>query len=231
MAAGANTVRLVPRRSLHSDVLAALRDMIIEGELPAGERINETALYPQLGVSRTPLREALKALASEGLVELVPNRGAVVRRFTLDDVTQMLEAVKVIETFAARAACERATADEIGALKLLHNQMRACFRSEDRLEYFKLNQDIHSGLVRAGHNEPLAAMHTGLQARLKRIRYIGNEAPAKWSGAMAEHDEMMVALTARDRDALAEVVGRHMDETLKRVADQIEISQVELSRA
>jgi DNA-binding GntR family transcriptional regulator len=225
MSAGANTVRLVPRRSLHSDVLAALRDMIIEGELPAGERINETALYPQLGVSRTPLREALKALASEGLVELVPNRGAVVRRFTLDDVTQMLEAVKVIETFAARGACERATADEIGALQRLHNQMRACYRSGDRLEYFKLNQDIHSGLVCAGHNEPLAAMHTGLQARLKRIRYIGNEAPQKWSGAMAEHDEMMVALKARAPDALAEVVGRHMDETLKRVADQIEISQ------
>jgi DNA-binding GntR family transcriptional regulator len=225
MTAGANTVRLVPRRSLHSDVLAALRDMIIEGELPAGERINETALYPQLGVSRTPLREALKALASEGLVDLVPNRGAVVRRFTLDDVTQMLEAVKVIETFTARAACERASADEIDALQRLHNQMRACYKSGDRLEYFKLNQDIHSGLVRAGHNEPLATMHTGLQARLKRIRYIGNEAPEKWSGAMAEHEEMMVALTARASDALAEVVGRHMDETLKRVADQIEISQ------
>jgi DNA-binding GntR family transcriptional regulator len=226
MAAGANTVRLVPRRSLHSDVLAALRDMIIEGELPAGERINETALYPQLGVSRTPLREALKALASEGLVELVPNRGAVVRRFTLNDVTQMLEAVKVIEMFAARAACERAGADEISALQSLHSRMRACYNEGDRLEYFKLNQEIHSGLVHAAHNEPLAAMHTGLQARLKRIRYIGNEAPQKWSGAMGEHEEMMVALTARDRDSLAEVVGRHMDETLKRVADQIEISQV-----
>jgi DNA-binding GntR family transcriptional regulator len=225
MTAVQNTVRLVPRRSLHSDVLAALRDMIIEGELPAGERINETALYPQLGVSRTPLREALKALASEGLVELVPNRGAVVRRFTLDDVTQMLEAVKVIEMFTARAACERATAEEIPALQLLHSRMRACYKSGDRLEYFKLNQEIHSGLVRAGHNDPLATMHSGLQARLKRIRYIGNEAPRKWSGAMAEHEEMMVALNARAPDALAEVVGRHMDETLKRVADQIEISQ------
>ena len=218
-----NTIRLVPRRSLHSDVLAALRDMIIEGELPAGERINETALYPRLGVSRTPLREALKALASEGLVELVPNRGAVVRRFTLDDVTHMLEAIKVIETFAVRAACQRAGADEISSLQLLHTQMRDCYRAKDRLEYFKLNQDIHTGLVRAGHNDTLAGMHAALQARLKRIRYIGNEAPAKWSGAMAEHEEMMAALKDRDGDALAEVVGRHMDETLKRVTDQIEI--------
>ncbi len=223
--AAANMARLVPRRSLHSDVLAALRDMIIEGELPAGERINETALYPQLGVSRTPLREALKALASEGLVELVPNRGAVVRRFTLDDVTQMLEAVKVIETFAARAVCTRATVEEVSALQLLHKQMRACYRTKNRLEYFKLNQDIHTGLVRAGHNEPLSTMHAGLQARLKRIRYIGNEAPQKWAGAMGEHEEMLAALIVRDGDALAEVVGRHMDETLRRVADQIEISQ------
>jgi DNA-binding GntR family transcriptional regulator len=212
-------VRLVPRRSLHSDVLATLRDMIIEGELPAGERINETALYPRLGVSRTPLREALKALASEGLVELVPNRGAVVCKFTLQGVAEMLEAVKVIEMFAVRAACERADADEISLLQQMHQQMCACYRAKERLDYFKLNQDIHSGLVRAGHNEQLAAMHTALQARLKRIRYIGNQAPEKWAGAMAEHEAMMTALQARDGNALAEVVGRHMDETLKRVAD------------
>ncbi len=216
-----DTKRLVPRRSLHTDVLAALRDMIIEGELPAGERINETALYPRLGVSRTPLREALKALASEGLVDLVPNRGAIVCRFTLDAVTQMLEAIKVIETFAARAACERATTTEISEIQQLHQQMRRCYAKKDRLNYFKLNQDIHTGLVRAGHNDTLLAMHAGLQARLKRIRYIGNEAPKKWSGAMAEHEAIMIALKARDGDALAEVVGRHMDETLKRVADQI----------
>jgi DNA-binding GntR family transcriptional regulator len=215
------TLRLVPRRNLHNDVLATLRDMIIEGELPAGDRINETALYPRLGVSRTPLREALKALASEGLVELVPNRGAVVCTFTLQNVTDMLEAVKVIETFAALAACERATADEISSLQQLHQQMRARYQAKERLEYFKLNQDIHSGLVRAGHNEPLMAMHATLQARLKRIRYIGNEAPEKWSGAMAEHEAMMGALQARDGKALADVVGRHMDETLKRVADQL----------
>jgi DNA-binding GntR family transcriptional regulator len=221
MPTGANTVRLVPRRSLHSDVLAALRDMIIEGELPAGERINETALYPQLGVSRTPLREALKALASEGLVELVPNRGAVVRRFTLDDVTHMLEAVKVIETFAARAACERASDGEISSLQQLHHQMRDCYRTKNRLDYFKLNQDIHSGLVAAAHNDTLATMHAALQARLKRIRYIGNEAPEKWSGAMAEHEAMMAALRKRNGEALAEEMGRHMDETLKRVADQL----------
>jgi DNA-binding GntR family transcriptional regulator len=215
------TIRLVPRRSLHNDVLATLRDMIIEGELPAGERINETALYPRLGVSRTPLREALKALASEGLVELVPNRGAVVCTFTLQKVTDMLEAVKVIETFAARAACERATAAEISSLQQLHTQMCTCYRARARLEYFKLNQDIHSSLVRAGHNEPLMSMHAALQARLKRIRYIGNAAPEKWSGAMAEHEAMMAALLIRDGNALAEVVGRHMDETLKRVADQL----------
>lgn len=216
-----DTLRLVPRRSLHSDVLVALRDMIIEGELPAGERINETALYPRLGVSRTPLREAIKALAVEGLVELIPNRGAVVRRFNLDDVTHMLEAVKVIEIFAARAACERATASEISSIQHLHDQMRDRYRAKDRLEYFKLNQDIHAALVRAAHNDTLSTTHAILQARLKRIRYTGNEAPQKWSGAMAEHEEMMAALLARDGDALANVAGRHMDETLKRVADQI----------
>jgi DNA-binding GntR family transcriptional regulator len=214
-------IRRVERRSLHADVLAALRDMIIEGELPAGERINETALYPRLGVSRTPLREALKALASEGLVDLVPNRGAIVRRFSLADVTSMLEAVKVLETFAAGAAADRATAEDLSAIRELHTAMRRRYAMKDRLEYFKLNQAIHSAIVRAAHNDTISAIHDALQARLKRIRYIGNEAPDKWAGAMAEHEDMMTALDHRDGAALAAVIGRHMDETLKRVADRI----------
>ena len=167
------------------------------------------------------MREALKALASEGLVELVPNRGAVVRRFLLADVTHMLEALKVIETFSARTACERATDAEIATIQKLHQQMRARFKSKQRLEYFKLNQQIHANLVSAAHNDTLAAVHEALQARLKRIRYIGNEAPRKWAGAMAEHEAMITALVKRDGEALAEVVERHMDETLKRIADQI----------
>lgn len=211
----------ISQRTLHDEVIARVRDLIIEGELPAGSRINESDLGPRLGVSRTPLREAIRTLASEGLVELVPRRGAIVRRFSIDDVRSMLEAIGILEAAAARLACERATDPEIAKVQALHDSMMHRYEARERLAYFKLNQAIHAAIVSLSHNPVLTELHERLQARLKRIRYIGNEAPAKWAGAVKEHELMMRALTARDADALAEALSLHVDQTLVRVADRI----------
>jgi len=214
-------VERIQRRTLHDEVVARVRDMIIEGQLQAGSRINESELGLRLGVSRTPLREAIKTLAQEGLVELVPSKGAVVRQFTLQDVAHMLEAIKAIEQFAVRQACQRASDAEIADVLRLHKAMLKEYRNRNRLSYYKLNQAIHSELVRIGGNPVIAELHETLQSRLKRIRYIGNQEPAKWDGAMAEHEEMVKALSARDGKALAEVMGHHMDKTLERVSDSL----------
>ena len=208
----------IHRRTLHDEVLPRVRDMIIEGLLEAGTRINETELGLRLGVSRTPLREAIKTLAGEGLIELVTSKGAVVRRFSRDDVAHMLESIKLFEMFAAKQACLHATDGEIKAVAKLHKSMVQEYKKRNRLDYYKLNQAIHSELVRLGGNPVIADLHGMLQARLKRIRYLGNQEPEKWAGAMAEHEEMMKALTERDGEALAEVMGRHMDQTLLRVS-------------
>jgi DNA-binding GntR family transcriptional regulator len=208
-------------RTLHDEVIARVRDLIIEGELPAGSRINESDLGPRLGVSRTPLREAIRTLASEGLVELVPRRGAIVRKFALEDVQALLESIGILESAAARLACERASDAEIAEVKALHDAMMARYAARERLAYFKLNQAIHSAIVRLSHNPALTELHERLQARLKRIRYIGNEAPAKWAGAVKEHQLMIRALVARDADALANALSLHMEQTLVRVADRI----------
>lgn len=214
-------VERIERRTLHIEVVAKLRDMIIEGQLQAGSRINESELGLRLGVSRTPLREAIKTLAQEGLVELVPSKGAVVRRFTLQDVAHMLDAIKALEQFSVRQACQHASDADIAGVLRLHEAMVAEYRNRNRLSYYKLNQAIHSELVRIGGNPVIAELHETLQARLKRIRYIGNQEPTKWDGAMAEHEEMVKALSARDGKALAEVMGRHMDKTLERVSDSL----------
>jgi DNA-binding GntR family transcriptional regulator len=208
-------------RTLHDEVIARVRDLIIEGELPAGSRINESDLGPRLGVSRTPLREAIRTLASEGLVELVPRRGAIVRQFSIADVRSMLEAIGILEAAAARLACVRATDAEIAEVKALHDTMMQRYAARERLAYFKLNQAIHSAIVRLSHNPTLTELHERLQARLKRIRYIGNEAPDKWAGAVKEHKIMIRALTDRDAEALAHALNLHMDQTLVRVADRI----------
>ncbi len=209
----------IQRRTLHEEVLERLRDMIIEGRLEPGQRINEGAVGAQLGVSRTPLREAIKTLASEGLVEMQPAKGAVVRRFSVRDLREILEVIESLEQLGGRMACAQATDEQIEALLALHARMMELYAQRNRLEYFKLNQAIHSAIVAASGNRVLMEMHETLQARIKRLRFVGNEGPAKWAGAVAEHEEMMAALKRRDGDALADAIGRHMDQTLNRVSE------------
>jgi len=211
----------ITRRTLHDEVLERLRDMIIEGRLAPGQRINEGVVGAQLGVSRTPLREAIKTLASEGLVEIQPAKGALVRKFSAQDLLQILEVLKSLEQLGGRSACAQASDATIAVIKALHDEMMELYRTRTRLEYFKLNQAIHSAIVAASGNAVLVEMHATLQARIKRLRFIGNEGPEKWAGAVAEHEEMIEALLKRDGEALAAAIGKHMDSTLVRVRDVI----------
>lgn len=211
----------IARPSLHDAIVTRVRDMIIEGELSAGSRIHEGNLGKTLGVSRTPLREALKFLASEGLVELSPGRGAVVRQFSAKDVHDSLVVLGNLEGLAGRLACEHASVDEIKEVRGLHDRMIDMYEKQDRLPYFKLNQNIHSAILRLSKNEALAYVHGILQARLRRIRYIGNEGPEKWAGAVADHEEIIRALEARDADRLCAVLTAHMERTWQRVKNAI----------
>jgi DNA-binding GntR family transcriptional regulator len=211
----------IHRQTLHGQVANRVRDMIIEGILAPGSRIYEGELGAQLGVSRTPLREALKTLAGEGLIDLVPSRGAVVRKLTAQAAADMLEVLAELEAAAGRKACERASAEEIAAVRQLHDRMIVLYTKRKRLEYYKLNQEIHSSIARLSKNEELRQIHELLQARLKRIRFIGNEGPDRWAGAVSDHEEIIAALEARDADRLARALRVHMEATWMRVRDAI----------
>jgi DNA-binding GntR family transcriptional regulator len=209
----------IARRTLHDEVLDRLRDMIIEGHLGPGQRINEGAVGAQLGVSRTPLREAIKSLTAEGLVEIVPAKGAVVRKFTVTDLAQILEVLKSLEQLGGRLACAGASDAAIEDIHDLHRRMMALYEARERLGYFKLNQAIHTAIVAASGNAVLVGTHATLQSRIKRLRFVGHEGPEKWAGAVAEHEAMMVGLLARDADGLCDAIGRHMDAALTRVRE------------
>ena len=168
------------RTALHDMLVNHLRDMIIEGRLKPGERLHESHLGEQLGVSRTPLREAIKYLASEGLVELIPSRGGIVKRFSATDVKDMLTVLRNLEELAGKLACELATDAEIDHVRKLHDQMVDCYEKEDRLQYYKLNQEIHLAIVALAKNTTLTEIHLMLQTRLKRIRFIGHEGAEKF---------------------------------------------------
>jgi len=208
---------LIQRTVLHDTIVSHLRDMIIEGILEPGMRLHEGQLGERLGVSRTPLREAIKFLASEGLVELTPSRGASVKRFSGKDVEDMLVVLRSLEELAGKLACQLGSDAEIAEVRTLHDEMVHCYRAGDRLQYYKLNQAIHTAIVRLTKNASLSEMHQMLQTRLKRIRFIGHEGSEKWAAAVAEHEEMIAALEARDGVRLSKILGRHLGNAWERV--------------
>lgn len=211
----------IERPTLHNVVVSRIRDMIIEGLLPVGVRIHEGQLCQQLGISRTPLREALKVLASEGLVELIPSRGAIVRELTRKDAYDMLAVLGHLEAMAGPLTCRNATDEEIREVRRLHDKMIGCYERRERLPYFKLNQQIHSLLISLAGNESLCLVHDILQTRMKRIRYIGDRTEASWKDAMADHEEMIAALEARDGERLSAALVDHLKRTWERIKNAI----------
>jgi len=207
----------INRVPLHEEVTSRLRDMIVEDILKPGERIQELEIASQLGVSRTPIREALKVLASEGLVEMLPLRAAVVKAFTAKDAQDMLKVIAQLEALAGSEAC-RASDAEIAAVLSLHAQMKVHFQNRNRHDYFALNQQIHNAIVGLAHNETLSSLHAILSKRMRRIRYTGNALPTSWDEAMQEHEGMAEALQARDAERLARLMRQHIENTWPRIA-------------
>lgn len=207
----------IRRPTLHDEVVGRLRDLIVEGRLAGGTRVHEGRLCEQLGVSRTPLREALKVLANEGLVDLLPNRGAVVRPVTAKDTRDLLRVLGRLEALAGELACAHGSDDEIAELRSVHQRMLELHRAGNILEYFKLNQVIHNGIVRMARNPTLASLHDTLQARVKRIRFVPHDFGVATDQPLREHEQMMAALTARDGKRLGKLLDEHLEMTWVRV--------------
>lgn len=213
--------------SLHDEVLTRLRNVIVEGQLAPGARVPEKELCAEFGVSRTPLREALKVLAAEGLVELLPNRGARVRRFTEQDVRNLFEILAALESAAGRLACTRITDAEIAAIERLHYEMYGHYMRRELPAYFRLNQAIHLGIVDAARNPALKETYEGFTARMRQFRYSANTiARDRWGEAMREHELMLDALRRRSSEELGSILFDHLlkkfeaaSQTLRRSAD------------
>jgi DNA-binding GntR family transcriptional regulator len=206
----------IARIPLHEEVTNRIRDMIVESKLVPGERIQEMELAQQLGVSRTPIREALKVLTSEGLVELLPLRGAIVKVFTDKDARDMLDVIALLEAFAGERAC-MAEQSRIDAILAMHAEMQALYEQRQRLEYFVLNQQIHEALIALADNETLSMTHAILSKRMRSLRYSGNSGAENWAAALAEHTRMMEALARRDGPALASAMREHIQNTWPRI--------------
>jgi DNA-binding GntR family transcriptional regulator len=201
----------IEQQSLHDELLNRLRTMIIDGQFVAGDKIPERELCSQFGVSRTPLREALKVLAAEGLVQLAPNRGAMVAAYSPEELEECLPIVATIESLAGELACANITDDEVAAIKAVHVGMLAAHEAGNLDASLAMNREIHRSIVAAARNPLLAAMYDTLIFRVGRSRiapYLSKETIAQ---SQADHIAIIEALEARQAQRLAALLQRHME--------------------
>jgi DNA-binding GntR family transcriptional regulator len=199
-------------QSLHGEILIRLRDHIVEGNIPDGGRIPERQLCEMLGISRTPLREALKVLASEGLVELLPNRGSRVRQLSEHDLAELFDVMGGLESLAGRLACENISDGEIAEIERLHYEMYGFYLHRDMHGYFRVNQMIHQKIVEASRNAVLLSTYANFAGRIRRIRYSANFARKRerWGEAMREHETILDALRRRAGSELSDIMFVHL---------------------
>jgi len=208
-------------RPLHAEVVDRLRDLIIQGELAPRTKLNERVLCEQLGISRTPLREALKYLASEGLVELLPNRGAIVAPLEPEHMRQIFVVLATLEALAGELACRHASDADIREIRALHFQMLAYHARHELAEYFHCNQEIHIKIVAAAGNEPLTQIYRGINAHARRARYMANLSQERWDQAVEEHVDILEALTQRDAARLQLLLRDHLAHKLALVTEAL----------
>jgi DNA-binding GntR family transcriptional regulator len=197
--------------TLHDRISGELRDLIVEGALAPGSRLNERELCARFGISRTPLREALKVLAREGLVDLLPNRGARVARLEAKDVADMFDVMGALEALAGKLAAPRITETELHEIRALHYEMLAAHARRDLPAYFRRNQAIHEAILAAARNPVLSMTYHGLAGRIRRARYVANMTVERWDAAVAEHETILSALAARDGAHLSSILAEHLD--------------------
>lgn len=219
--------RRIARWSLHQEVTDRLRDMIVEGELVPGERIAEGQLCEEFGVSRTPLREALKVLASEGLVEPIPNRGSRVTPITPEEVEELFEVVSGIERLAGELTAARASDKDLSRLRDMQERMEGHHRSGKRREYYRINEQVHRAVVALADNSVLKATHDTLMMRVRRARYLAILSQDRWDESVREHIAILEALEARDSARTGELIRQHVRRTGEVVRGSLEAAERE----
>jgi DNA-binding GntR family transcriptional regulator len=203
----------VVRSGLHETAAIRLRSLIVRGDLAPGEQLIEADLCGALGVSRTPLREALKLLAAEGLVQLRLNRSSIVTPIRREEIDELFEAVAGIERLGAELAAARMTLRDHEKLASLQARMERHHDAGELREYFDLNQQVHRFIIACARNSALRSTHDTLMARVERARFFALSSQERWDESVEEHRAIMRALAARDGDKAGRLLAHHVQRT------------------
>ena len=204
--------------SLSEDAALQLREMILLGQLPPGTQLPERDLAQALGVSRTPMREAIRLLANEGLVSYTHSRRPFVADPSLAEINDCLRVQGALEALAGQWACAQASDSEIDAIEQLNASIKEARGAEEQLQAFRLDMQFHQAIVAAARNKALAETHTTYNARLWRVRFLSSQREEGRPETRMEHSKIIDALQARDPRATAEALQNHLRTAEKNVA-------------
>ena len=210
---------------LAESIANQLRRNILQGKILPGAPIKERENAIEMGVSRTPLREAIRILATEGLLELRPARSPVVSVPTIKQVTDDVEVLLSVEKLSAELACERATDAELDALGDIVADMASRFDTADPLDMFETDMGFHSAIAKAAHNVPLAEIHRTFLARLWRARYLAAMRRRNRERVIDHHSEIVAALRSRDPKASRDAIGHHLKHLRQDIINSINEEQ------
>ena len=212
----------IARSSLPQAAAERLRTLITEGALAPGARLNERELCEQLGVSRTPLREAFRMLAADGLLMQLPNRGVQVMALSRADIQHAFEVMASLEGLAGELAASRVTERDIADLRALQAEMEGAHKRRDLPAYYAINRTIHDRINAIAGNPILTHSFKTLNTRLHALRFRSNLVHARWDQAVKEHRAMIDALTARDGNGLRDLLVRHLRNKQQAVLETME---------
>ena len=187
-----------------------LEQRIVEGELADGERLDEVSLSKAFGVSRTPLREALRMLAGSGLVDLIPRRGAFVRHPGVVELIEMFEVMAELEALCGKLAARRISAGQLIRLRQARDKCAIAMESSDPDAYYRANEDFHQAIYAAAGNEFLREESMRLQKRLRPFRRIQLRSTGRLRQSMDEHESILSAIEAGDDLMTADELRRHV---------------------
>lgn len=196
--------------TLPERIAGRLRRAILLGDLRPGDSVKERDNASELGVSRTPMREAIRQLAKEGLIILRPSRSPIVANPTLKEVVDDLTVLRALEVLSGELACQNASITEIEQLRKQHEHLIEISATAEPLDFFEIDMAFHRALVEAAHNPSLKETHGQYLARLWRVRYLSAKQSSDRDRSMRQHGMIVSGLEARDATLVARELSSHI---------------------
>jgi len=185
-------------QTLREKILETIRDAILKGSLKPGERVSEPELAERFGISRTPIREAFRQLESEGYLQVIPRKGAVVASLSERDIEEFYAIKIILEGFAAKMAAEKLSEKDIERLEAINDRLAQIAKEGDVKSFFRVHNEFHEVFIKAAGNEKLYDMINQLVMRFKRLRLASLSQPGRMEISVEEHRNMIQAF--RDHD-------------------------------